>query len=132
MRLPALLLGALLAAGGLTTGCAAGGAGGGCRPASAAPAVQSAPRPPKPKKTADRKPVCTPATSEVWKSFKPYRGNIKTNGERGSKRRFYQWDYSHGDIEVYDGDGWHLGSMDPESKKMTKPPVKGRQLRGIK
>lgn len=74
---------------------------------------------PKPKKKPERKPICTKATSEVWQGFTPYRGDIKTNGLSGSKRRFYQWDNTHGDIEVYDRRGRHLGSMDAESGAMT-------------
>jgi hypothetical protein len=128
--LSALLLGVLLAAG-VTAGCQATGGAGGCRPASAAVAAEVAPKP-KPKRTADRKPTCTKATSDVWKGFKPYRGDIKTDGARGSKQRFFQWDATHGDIEVYDHNGDHLGSMDPSSGTMTKPPVKGRTLRGLR
>lgn len=128
MRLSALLLGVLLGAAGLTAACEA--TGGECRPAAAAVDVQAAAKP-KPKKTADRKPTCTKATSDVWKGFKTYRGDIKTNGLSGNKRRFYQWDNTHGDIEVYDRRGKHLGSMDAASGAMTKPPEKGRDLGGI-
>jgi len=63
-----------------------------------------------------------------WKDLQPYRGSIKTNGETGSKRRFYEKDYTHKDVEVYDSNGVHLGSMDAETGKMTKPAVKGRKL----
>lgn len=129
MRVPALLLGVLLGAAGLGAGCEATG-GAGCRPAAAAAAAEVAevaPKP-KPKKTADRKPTCTKATSDVWKGFKPYRGDIKTNGLSGSKRRYYRWDYTHSDIEVFNGAGQHLGSMDPSSGKMTKPAVPGRRI----
>ena len=119
------VLGVLLAAAGLT-GCETGASGGGCRPAAAlAPAAN--PVAPRPKKV-DSRPVCTPSTSKVWKSFKPHRGNIKTNGEPGSKRRYYRWDYTHGDIEVFDRKGRHLGSMDPATGIMTKPPVPGRRI----
>jgi len=63
-----------------------------------------------------------------WKDLQPYRGSIKTNGETGSKRRFYEKDYTHKDVEVYDSNGLHLGSMDAETGEMTKPAVKGRKL----
>ena len=122
-----LLLCGLLLAAGLTTACEP--AGGGCR-AAAAPAgvVEVAPKP-KPKKSAGRKASnCTKATSTVWKGFKPHRGDIKTNGLPGAQRRFYTWDHTHGDIEVWDRGGKHLGSMDAADGSMTKGPVKGRTI----
>jgi len=65
---------------------------------------------------------------KFWKGLKSFRQNIKTNGLNGSEKRFYQWDYTHGDVEVYNGRGQHLGSADPETGAMTKPPVPGRFL----
>lgn len=123
LRLSALLAGVLLA-GGLIAGCQATAGTGGCR-AAAAGTLEIAPKPkPKPK----RKPACTKANSPVWQGFKPYRGDIKTNGRSGSGLRFYRWDYTHGDIEVFDKNGKHLGSMDPSSGAMTKPAVPGRRI----
>lgn len=34
----------------------------------------------------------------------------------------------HGDIEVYDNKGRHLGSMHPTTGELYKPPVKGRTI----
>jgi hypothetical protein len=65
------------------------------------------------------------ADSPIWNSLLPWRGNIRTDG-KGKKRRFFKWDYTHNDIEVYNSRGEHLGSMDPLSGEMTKPPVPGR------
>ncbi|CAG8854261.1 15383_t:CDS:2, partial [Gigaspora margarita] len=42
-----------------------------------------------------------PGESPFWKSLKPYKGSIKTNGLSRKKRRYYEWDYTHNDI-VYD------------------------------
>lgn len=109
-RLPALLVGVLLAVG-VGTACEATGGSAGCRAAAAAPSLELAP---KPKKTATRKPICTKAN--------------KTNGEQGSKRRYYRWDFTHNDIEVFNGSGQHLGTMDPSNGKMTKPAVPGRRI----
>ncbi|MBO0853176.1 MAG: hypothetical protein J2P18_05340 [Nocardia sp.] len=69
-----------------------------------------------------------PGESPVWKDLKPYRGKTKTNGKNGKSREFYEWDYTHDDIEVYDSKGQHLGSMDPVSGKMYKPAVNGRKI----
>jgi hypothetical protein len=79
-----------------------------------------------PKKTAPQ--GVTKATSPQWKSFEPFRGKTKTNGLGGKKRQYYEWDYTHGDIEGYDTRGKHLGSMDPTTGEMIKPAVPGRKI----
>src|SRR5260370_2614370 len=68
-------------------------------------------------------PQVTKSNSPVWKELKPFRGKTKTNGLSESKRRYYEWDHTHNDIEVYDKGGNHLGSMDPSTGQITKPPV---------
>ena len=69
-----------------------------------------------------------PPENPAWEDLKPFRGKIRTNGETGKKRRFYHKDFTHKDVEVYDRNGLHLGSMDPNTGRMTKPPVDGREL----
>ena len=71
---------------------------------------------------------CPSDESGFWKGLRPYRGKTKTNGESGKGRRFYEWDYTHGDVEVYDGRGNHLGSADPATGLPTKPPNPGRSI----
>lgn len=68
--------------------------------------------------------------SSVWKGLGHYRGNIKTSGT-GKNTRYYQWDHTHKDIEVYDRKGRHLGSMHAETGQMYKDPVSGRKLDGL-
>jgi hypothetical protein len=51
---------------------------------------------------------------KVWKS------------RRG--HRFFTWDSLHGEVEVYDSRGRHLGAMDPVTGAMTKSAVPGRRL----
>ena len=70
----------------------------------------------------------TKSNSPVWKDLDPYRGQTKTNGLSGKKKQYYEWDHTHNDIEVYDSAGRHLGSMDPTTGQMIKPPVKGRTI----
>ena len=41
---------------------------------------------------------------------------------------YYDWDWTHNDIEVYDRNGKHLGSMDPVTGIIYKDAVKGRTL----
>lgn len=70
-----------------------------------------------------------PSESPVWNSFKPLKGKTKTNGKQGKKREDYQWDYTHNDIEVYNRQGIHKGSMHPMTGRMYKPAVPGRSIR---
>lgn len=74
---------------------------------------------------------CSKNRSPVWRGKQHYRGDIKTNGKSGSDRRYYRWDNTHNDIEVYDRSGDHLGSMDPRTGKMYKGPVAGRNIRDL-
>lgn len=55
--------------------------------------------------------------SPFWKNLKPYRRNIKTNGLPGSKRLYYQWDYAHQEIEMYDRHGYPIDALDPITGK---------------
>ncbi|NOX40007.1 MAG: hypothetical protein GXP05_05695 [Alphaproteobacteria bacterium] len=66
--------------------------------------------------------------SPVWQGFKSDKKGRKTNGLKGKKREYYEWDNTHKDIEVYDGRGRHKGSMDPTIGDMYKDPVKGRKI----
>jgi hypothetical protein len=50
------------------------------------------------------------------------------NGLNGKDRRYYEWDHTHGDMEVYDSRGNHLGTMDPQTGQMTKPAAPGRKI----
>ena len=70
----------------------------------------------------------SPSLSPVWKNFSPFQNNVRSNGQNGKDRQYYQWDHTHGDIEVYDRNGIHLGSMEPNTGIMHKPPVPGRTL----
>jgi hypothetical protein len=65
---------------------------------------------------------------DFWKNLNPFKGKTKTSGS-GSGKRFYEWDHTHGDIEVYNNRGNHLGSMDPITGNIYKPPVPGRNIK---
>jgi hypothetical protein len=67
------------------------------------------------------------ATSPIWDSFKNYKKGIRTTGT-GRKQRFYEWDHTHNDIEVYDHNRAHIGSMNPVSGELYKDRVVGRTL----
>ncbi len=66
-----------------------------------------------------------PSMSPIWNSFDNYRGKIKKNS-KGTE--YYQWDYTHGDIEVYNSRGEHLGCIDAITGAWTKNAVKGRTI----
>ena len=51
--------------------------------------------------------------SPIWKSFKHYRGKIKTNGLSGKKLRYFGWDNTHNEIEMYDRFGKPIDALDP-------------------
>ena len=73
----------------------------------------------------------SPADSPIWQGLERYRGPVRTNGLTGSKRRSYEWDYLHNEIEVFDSNNVHLGAMDPLTGEMIKPPNSGRTPSGF-
>ncbi|TQS42778.1 RHS repeat-associated core domain-containing protein [Cryptosporangium phraense] len=75
-----------------------------------------------------RAPQMQPSQSPKWRGFRNFRGNRKYNGKDGRAREYYEWDYTHGDIEVYDYRGVHKGSMEPTTGKIYKPAVRGRRI----
>jgi len=42
--------------------------------------------------------------------------------------RLYTWDSLHGEIEVFNKRGCHLGAADPVTGIVSKPAVKGRRI----
>jgi Cytotoxic len=57
-------------------------------------------------------------------------------GAHGGQRRWrsrerkelYEWDSTHGEVEVYNLRGRHLGAADPVSGELIKPARKGRRI----
>lgn len=43
-------------------------------------------------------------------------------------KRIYTWDRLHGEVEVYNARGRHLGVLDPVSGRQIKPAVPGRKI----
>jgi hypothetical protein len=54
------------------------------------------------------------------------------NGDRRWRskdgKRIYTWDSLHGEIEVFNRRGRHLGAADAVTGVLTKPAVKGRTI----
>ena len=51
-----------------------------------------------------------------------------TRWRHPTESRIYEWDGRHGELEVYDAQGWHLGAADPQTGKFVKGPRKGRRI----
>nr|WP_245746501.1 colicin E3/pyocin S6 family cytotoxin [Evansella caseinilytica] len=66
--------------------------------------------------------------SSVWKDLDNVKGKDRKTTGTGRNKRYYEWDHTHNDIEVYDKKGKHLGSMDPLTGEMYKGPVQGRTI----
>ncbi len=77
--------------------------------------------------TATRVETVVKAKSKVWEKLQPYKGKFRTNGEKGAKLRYHKWDYTHNDIEIYDGNWNHLGSIDPVTGEPYKPGKPNRK-----
>ena len=43
-------------------------------------------------------------------------------------KRLYTWDELHGEIEIFNARGKHLGSMDPTAGSLIKDAVPGRRI----
>ncbi len=86
-------------------------------------------RPKPPPKHDRKKNNYTKSNSPQWKSFQPYRDDIKTNGKSGRDRRYYTWDHRHNEIEEWDHNGEHLGSMDPGTGERIKPGKRDRNIK---
>lgn len=55
------------------------------------------------------------------------RGGEKRWRSRDGKR-LYTWDWTHGDIEVFNARGRHLGSLDAVTGALIKDAVPGRKI----
>jgi hypothetical protein len=53
-------------------------------------------------------------------------GERRWRNEDGS--RIFTWDSLHGEVEVFDRRGMHLGALDPVTGELVKEPVKGRRI----
>lgn len=54
------------------------------------------------------------------------RGRPRWRNKDGS--RLYEWDELHGEIEVYNRLGHHLGVLDAGTGRIIKGPVRGRRI----
>lgn len=70
--------------------------------------------------------------SYIWRNSPHHRKldgyPTRTNGQTGKHKRYYQWDNRHGEIEVYNHNGKHLGARDPLTGHWVKPKSPGRTI----
>lgn len=79
--------------------------------------------------TGNDKDECAPSNATFWNSLQNYKNGIRRSGA-GNKANYYKWDYLHKcEVEWYDRNGDHLGSVDGMSGSLIKPAVRGRNIR---
>jgi hypothetical protein len=54
-------------------------------------------------------------------------GHLRVSGGDGG-RRLYPWDSLHGEVEVFNSRGKHLGALDPVTGAWVKSAVAGRTI----
>jgi len=73
-----------------------------------------------------RKPIPKPSILDSYE-YLGYQNNQKLWRSR-NRKRYYTWDSMHGEVEVFDRRGYHLGSVDPRSGGTPKGADKGRRI----
>jgi len=69
-----------------------------------------------------------PDDPEFLKQLKRVKSKAGRRRWVDSKGRIYEWDSRHGELEVYNKRGRHIGVRDPKTGKWTKPRVPGRRI----
>jgi hypothetical protein len=57
-----------------------------------------------------------------------YLGQPESRRRYRDNRHYYEWDSLHGELEVYNSRGRHLGVMDAVTGETIKPAVPGRRI----
>jgi len=73
-----------------------------------------------------QKPIPTPSILDEFEYLGSRHGQRLWRSHNG--RRYYTWDSLHGEVEVFNVRGKHLGVLDPHTGLTTKPPVRGRKI----
>jgi hypothetical protein len=72
------------------------------------------------------KPVPKGSILERFVSLKAIGGQKRWQSNQGD--RLYTWDSLHGEVEVYNRRGRHLGALDPMTGKVIKEAKRGRTI----
>ena len=73
-----------------------------------------------------RKLVPSPSILDEFEYLGAPHGERRWHSDGGN--RLYTWDALHGEVEVFNRRGKHLGSLDPITCDMIKPAVAGRTI----
>lgn len=73
-----------------------------------------------------RKPIPKPSILDECDCLGAFSGERRWRSKDG--KRIYTWDGLHGEVEVYNSRGKHLGAVDPTTGELLKPAVRGRTI----
>lgn len=71
-------------------------------------------------------PIPDPCYLDNCESLGAFNGQKRWRSPEGD--RLYTWDSLHGEIEVFNKRGRHLGAIDSVHGNLIKDPVKGRKI----
>lgn len=69
-----------------------------------------------------------PAPNSGFIAKLEYLGQPEGRRRYRGDRRYYEWDNLHGELEVYDSRGHHLGVVDAITGEDIKPAKRGRRI----
>ena len=72
------------------------------------------------------KPV--PAAAKFLATLQRVRRDGPPRWRNADGTRLYEWDTLHGELEVYNSRGRHLGAVNPHTGVLVKDSVKGRHI----
>ena len=72
------------------------------------------------------KPIPKPSILDDFDYLGAFSGERRWRSKDGN--RLYTWDSLHGEVEVFNKRGRHLGTIDPVHGNLIKPAVKGRTI----
>jgi len=67
-----------------------------------------------------------PSILDDFEDLGAFDGERRWRSDGGA--RLYTWDSLHGEVEVFNRRGKHLGAMDPKTGRMIKAAVAGRKI----
>lgn len=73
-----------------------------------------------------RQPIPRPSILDDFEPLGFVHGSRRWRSRDGA--RLYTWDALHGEVEVFNARGQHLGAIDPTSGVVLKQAVRGRRI----
>jgi len=72
------------------------------------------------------KSIPRPSILDDFENLGAFGGERRWRSDGG--RRLYTWDSLHGEVEVFNARGKHLGALDPVTGALVKPAIAGRTI----